>query len=75
MAVISNLGTLLELALEPERCVVVMCLSKSTRACLCYEDNTVFLSLKWILDLFYKLGLPKSLLVGALRDFLSAEQA
>lgn len=53
VAVIFNLGTLFEMALEPGRCVVVMCLSKSTRACLCCEDNTAFLSLKQILGLFY----------------------
>lgn len=65
MAIISSLGTLLELELEPGRCVVVMCIGKSNRACLCYKDNTVFLSLQHVLDLFHELGLPKSFLVGA----------
>lgn len=38
-------------------------LAKAPRACLCYEDNTVFLSLKHVLASFYKLGPPKSLSV------------
>lgn len=42
--------------------------------CLSHEDNTVFLSLKQILDLFYEIGPPKSFLLGAVRDFPSAEQ-